>query len=53
MTDYSSGEKILESLGVVPLINAGGPVTRFLRDAPAARSHAGDDGDGRPVRRDA
>ena len=34
MTDYSSGEKILESLGVVPLINAGGPVTRFSGTRP-------------------
>ncbi len=34
MMDYSSGEKILESLGVTPLINAGGPVTRFSGTRP-------------------
>ncbi len=34
MMDYSSGEKILESLGVVPVINAGGPVTRFSGTRP-------------------
>ena len=34
MTDYSSGEKILESLGVTPILNAGGPVTRFSGTRP-------------------
>ncbi len=34
MTDYSSGERILESLGVTPIINAAGPVTRFSGTRP-------------------
>ena len=34
MMDYSSGEKILESLGVTPIINAAGPVTRFSGTRP-------------------
>ncbi len=34
MTDYSSSDKILESLGVVPILNAGGPVTRFSGTRP-------------------
>ena len=34
MTDYTNGEKILQSLGVTPVINAGGPVTRFSGTRP-------------------
>lgn len=34
MMDYSSGEQILESLGVTPIINAAGPVTRFSGTRP-------------------
>ena len=34
MSNYSSGEKILEDLGVTPLINAAGPVTRFSGTRP-------------------
>ena len=34
MMDFSSGEKILESLGVTPILNAGGPVTRFSGTRP-------------------
>ncbi len=34
MSNYSSGEQILEDLGVTPLINAAGPVTRFSGTRP-------------------
>ena len=34
MMDYSSGEQILENLGVTPIINAAGPVTRFSGTRP-------------------
>ncbi len=32
--NYSSGEKILQELGVTPIINAAGPVTRFSGTRP-------------------
>ena len=34
MTDYSNAYSVLESLGVAPIINAGGPVTRFSGTRP-------------------
>lgn len=34
MTDYSNAYAVLESLGVAPIINAGGPVTRFSGTRP-------------------
>lgn len=34
MTDYTNANAILESLGVTPIINAGGPVTRFSGTRP-------------------
>ena len=34
LTDYTDGNAILESLGVEPIINAGGPVTRFSGTRP-------------------
>ena len=34
MNDYSDGNSILKSLGVEPIINAGGPVTRFSGTRP-------------------
>ena len=34
MTDYTNAHAILDSLGVEPIINAGGPVTRFSGTRP-------------------
>ena len=34
MNDYTDGNSILKSLGVEPIINAGGPVTRFSGTRP-------------------
>ena len=34
MNDYTNGDAILKSLGVEPIINAGGPVTRFSGTRP-------------------
>lgn len=34
MNDYTDGKSILSSLGVEPIINAGGPVTRFSGTQP-------------------
>ena len=34
MTDYTNAHSILDSLGVEPIINAGGPVTRFSGTRP-------------------
>ena len=34
MIDYSDGDEILASLGVTPILNAGGPVTRFSGTRP-------------------
>lgn len=38
MTDYSNAYAVLESLGVAPIINAGGPVTRFSGTRPRAEA---------------
>ncbi len=38
MMDYSNAEKMLESLGVTPILNAGGPVTRFSGTRPRSES---------------
>ena len=38
MMDYSNAEKMLESLGVTPILNAGGPVTRFSGTRPRSEA---------------
>lgn len=40
MMDFSSGDKILESLGITPILNAGGPVTRFSGTRPRPEAMA-------------
>ena len=51
MTDYSDGDAILASLGVTPILNAGGTRHSVLRHTTTPRSHDGDDGDVRTIRR--
>ena len=51
MTDYSDGDAILASLGVTPILNAGGPVTRFSGTRPRPEAMGSHDGDVRTIRR--